>query len=862
MAPTSTALQTIPLGSRPWRLALAGGQEAQAKDPAHRVPSNVAAALAEGPLPATVPGCVHDDLLRAGLIEDPYLGLNEAKQHWIGRQAWVYRTTLPTPKELAAAASGAERIDLVADGLDTLATISLNGAQVAKTANMHRGYRFDITEAAQAGGPSGAAGAELSIAFASVYPYAAELAREVGPLPGVLDQPYAYVRKMACNFGWDWGPTVVTAGIWRDLRLEAWSGARLASVRPTVTVDLGNLVAPAQAAGRVEVRVVIERTLSGEGRPFKVRATVAGVSAEALVRPGAAGAAVTLELPQVDLWYPHHHGPQNLYELQVELIDAEAANAIGHWSRQIGFRAVELDTSLDQTGRAFTFKVNGRPIFARGFNWIPNDPLVSRVIRADYEARLADAVAAGADLIRVWGGGIYENEAFYETCDRLGLLVWQDFLFACSAYAETPACQAEIEAEARHNVERLMPHPSLVLWNGNNENIWGHEEWGWTDVIGDGPWGLTYYLDLLPRVVAEVDPTRPYWPGSPYSGVPGVPVDAPDYGCHHSWEVWNRQDYPVYADDVPRFVSEFGWCGPATWRTMAEAIGPEEVRPDGATFQAHNKAEAGPAKLDQGLAWHFREAKDAAGWYHLALVNQARAVQFGIDHWRSHWPRSAGAVVWQLNDCWPVASWAAVDVAGRRKPVWFAIREAFADRRAALVGQPGEWQLALSNLGSAAWQPSGVVRRVGFDGAVLASFEVAATVEPGTVTRLDLPAEVLATGDQARELVVADVDGGRTVVSSVPDAALDYPAPVYAVEVVAAGEGTTGALVRVTAQTLVRDLLLQADRLGPGAASDRGPVTLLPGETAEWHLTGLDHLPLPTELAAPVLLSVAQAQPS
>lgn len=435
-------------------------------------------------LPATVPGCVHTDLLAAGIIPDPFLGRNETDVAWVGRRDWTYETTLtPIP-------GGHEQTDLVFDGLDTAAEIRLDGQLLGSVRNMHRSHRFDIT------GLSG----RLSVNFRSAYGEAEAVRGRLGERPNAYPEPFQYIRKMACSFGWDWGPTLVTAGIWKRVRLEHWSTARIARVRPVVTVE--------QGVGCVELYVDVERTRVEAGLTLGAR--IGGVRAEATV-DGTSGV-VRLEVPDVELWWPRGYGEQPLYDVELWL---SHEGLLDIWRRRIGFRSVELDRGADEHGSGFTFVVNGERLFARGVNWIPDDVLPSRITRERYRTRLTQAADAGVDLVRVWGGGIYESEDFYDACDELGLLVWQDFPFACAAYPEEQPLRGEVEAEARENVVRLMPHPSLVLWNGNNENLWGFKDWGWEQRLAGDSWGEGYYLGLLPRVVAELDPTRPYTPGSP-----------------------------------------------------------------------------------------------------------------------------------------------------------------------------------------------------------------------------------------------------------------------------------------------------------------------------------------------------------
>ncbi|TQJ90637.1 glycoside hydrolase family 2 protein [Streptomyces sp. SLBN-31] len=754
-------------------------------------------------LPAAVPGCVHTDLLAAGVIPDPFLGANETEVAWVARREWTYET------ELRGGAGGHEQTDLVFDGLDTVAEVSVGGHVLGRTRNMHRSHRFDVT---------GLRG-RLSVRFVSAYAEAEALRGRVGERPAAYSQPYQYVRKMACSFGWDWGPTLVTAGIWRPVRLESWSTARIARVRPLVTVEDG--------VGVVELRVEVER--SRVEAPLAVEASVGGARVRGEIE-GTAGA-VRLRVPDARLWWPRGYGEQPLYDVELTLLhDGEALDV---WRHRVGFRTVRLDTSVDAHGTGFTLVVNGEPLFARGVNWIPDDVFPSRVTRERYRERLGQAARAGVDLVRVWGGGIYESGDFYDACDELGLLVWQDFPFACAAYPEEQPLRGEVEAEARENVVRLMPHPSLVLWNGNNENLWGFRDWGWQARLAGDSWGEGYYLGVLPRVVAELDPTRPYTAGSPWSGSWERHPNDPAHGTHHSWEVWNRADYGEYRREVPRFVAEFGWQAPPAYATLRRALPDEELAPDSPGMLHHQKADDGNGKLERGLARHFAVPKgDFDRWHYLTQVNQARAVAAGIEHWRSHWPECAGTIVWQLNDCWPVTSWAAIDGDGREKPLYHELRRLYADRLLTVQAREPGLVLAAVNQAGLAWTGTVTLRRMSVQGTVVAERGVKFRAERRAVACVAVPRELEPAGPN--EFLVADADGLRALWFPVPDREVAYPRPEFDVTV------APGA-VTVSARTLVRDLLLQADRLRPEARADRGLVTLLPGERVTIGVSGWEN---------------------
>jgi beta-mannosidase len=789
-------------------------------------------------IPATVPGCVHTDLLAAGLIPDPHLDDNELAVAWIGRTDWVYTTSFGWD------GTDASRVDLVCAGLDTVATVTLNGAPVGRTANMHRGYRFDVRDLLRVGDNV------LRVRFESAYRYAERLRDQLGDRPNAYPQPFNFIRKMACHFGWDWGPTLVTAGIWQDIGLHTWSVARLAQVRPLVTV--------ADGVGRAEVHLDVERAVD---EPLRVTATVAGVRAEALIEAGQRTAVLTVVVPEPRLWWPRGHGEQARYPLTVTLATAAdgpagpAGPVVDGWERPVGFRSVRLDTAADEHGTAYTLHINEKPIFVRGVNWIPDDTFVTRITRARLAERFAQAGDANVNLLRIWGGGRYESTDFYELADELGLLVQQDFLFACAAYPEEEPLRSEVEAEAAEQVVRLARHPSLVLWNGNNENIWGFDSWGWREQLGDRTWGAGYYFDLLPAIVARLDPTRPYWPGSPWSGRHDLDPNDPAHGNTHIWDVWNSEDYLRYRDYLPRFVAEFGFQGPAAYATLRRALTDDPLTPDSPGVSHHQKAADGAGKLLRGLAPHLPTPRDFDDWHYLTQLNQARAVSVGVEHFRSHRPVCMGTIVWQLNDCWPVTSWSAVDSDGRRKPLWYALRRSYADRLITIAPRDGGLALVAVNDAAAEWTQRVEVTRLTLAGEPRASSVLAVTVPPGSVRTVGLPAELTAPDDPRRELIVASSasTGARCCWFFAEDRDVAYPPADFDATVEPTADG---ALVRVTARSVLRDLVLYPDRLDPTAVVDEAMVTLLPGQTATFAVRAAGPLPPDALTRRPVLRCV------
>ncbi len=739
------------------------------------------------PLPAAVPGCVHVDLLNGGIIPDPFFDDNEKAVAWIGRTDWRYS------RDVAWDGPGHERVDLVFEGLDTVADVELGGVALGSSRNMHRGYRYDVTQLLAGDG------GRLTVAFTSAYREAERVRELLGPRPNAYPEPFNFIRKMACSFGWDWGPTLVTAGIWRPVRLEGWSTARLAAVRPLATFDTG---------GRLDLSIDVERTRE---RDLHARVLLDGREIATLELPGGTTTVrADLAVGDVAPWQPRGYGEAALYELTVELRDGD--EVLDRWQRRTGFRTV----TIDRTSGGFVFHVNGAPVQIKGVNWIPDDIFPSRMTRERYERRLREAAAAGLNLIRVWGGGIYESRDFYELCDELGLMVWQDFLFACADYPEEEPLFSEVVAEARDNVTRLAPHPSLVTWNGNNENSWLHEAMGWE---GGHTWGSAYYLEVLPAIVAELDPSRPYQAGSPWPGSAELPPNDPDHGTFHSWEVWNRQDYLHYRDTAPRFVAEFGWQAPPAWTTLRDAVSDDPLLPDSPGVLHHQKAEDGNGKLARGLAPHFAAPATTEAWHYLTQLNQVRAIRTGVEHWRSHWPHTGGTILWQLNDLWPVTSWAAIDGAGRHKPLYFALREVYAGRALTIQPRDGGLVVAVLNDHDTAWSGEVLLERRDRGGAVVDTATAPVTVAPRAVGLVPVS---LDPGDG---LLVARLGSSRALWFASDGA---YGDPGLTVD---AASVDGGLEVRVQAAGLARDVLLQADRIHPSATTDRGFVTLLPGDS-------------------------------
>lgn len=796
---------------------------------------------------AVVPGTVHTDLIASGHLADPNVGTREQEQHWIGASTWSYATTIAAP------ADPGERTELVFEGLDTHAEVFLDGALLGETKNMHRRFRFDVT------GKLSHAEHRLEVVFHPIMAEVDRVREEVGIMPAVEATHYPYVRKMACNFGWDWGPVFITAGIWRPVLVDTWSVAALDEpvVLATLDGDEGVLqvaatVRRAGAETDLQVRIRVDDDAApGARTPATPGGTATDSADDGVTRRG--GHLTTAQvhgerfeaevrLPQVRPWWPVGMGEPVRYPVTIELCTADG-QVLDRVERRVGFRTVELVQEPDAHGVGFQTVINGRAVNARGFNWIPDLPFPSAVDAERYRRRLDQALAANANTLRVWGGGIFEPAEFYDACDERGLMVWQDFLFSCAAYPETPWFREQIEAEARQAISDRSHHPSLILWNANNECLMGYDEWGWKEILDGRPWGAHYYGELLPALVAELDPTRPYIPGSPNSGDLTTSPNADERGPSHLWDVWNQVDMVAYRDRTPPFAAEFGFCGPPTHATLRAAVPEGELTLDNPVVRHHLRAEDGVEKLNSRIAEHFPAVSADDDWLWIAQLHQARALILGVDHLRAL-PRCTGALVWQLNDCWPVISWAAVDSEERVKPLWYALRSAFATQRLSVQPRGQELVLAAVNDAQQPWNLTATVRRVGFDGTEHATAEVSLQVPVAGVAQAPLPASVGTAGDERAELLVIEAPGvERTTWFWARDYELAYPRANWdaAVDPV---EGGVDLVVKAT--TLVRDLTVFPDRLlgdagkplPARAVASEALLTLLPGESARIHIPG------------------------
>lgn len=644
-------------------------------------------------IPALVPGDVHTALRQAGRIEDPYAARNIEACQWVEEREWWYRTTF----EAQAPAEG-ERADLVFEGLDTFATIYLNGEVLGSTENMLVPHRLDATAALKAGTNT------LAVRFAPTVPIVERL--DASPFWSAFHAHRVWVRKAAMNFGWDWGPRLVTCGVWRSTRLEAVAGLRIESHYARTYA-----LAPQHAV--VTVGATVERLRAMAGTPLLLRATLthAGESITGSSVFSGDTAEVRLLVPAPELWWPAGMGTQPLHPLRLEVCTLDGA-VVATLQDRVGIRTVGLlqEPDPDGLGKTFIVTVNGRKVFAKGANWIPADNFIGAVPAERYRALVALAAEGNMNILRVWGGGVYEDDAFYAACDDLGVLVWQDFMFSCASYPDfDPDFLANVRDEAEKVVKRLRNHPCIALWNGNNENDWIDDMQG----RGDPPmpfYGRRIYHEVLPSIVGAFDPSRPYWPSSPYGG---SDHGSEREGDRHNWQIWGGQVIPHhfgvpyageatpenvsfrnYAKDMCRFCSEYGIHASPPLRTLTRRTG--ELEYDSEAFLYRIKDPDSSRKQRMMLA-HSGLPSGLEQYRCFSMLVQAEGLRFAIEHYRRRAFDCAGSIIWQHNDCWPGISWSLLDYDLNPKAGWYYARRAYAPVALSLQIENGSAALFVAN---------------------------------------------------------------------------------------------------------------------------------------------------------------------
>jgi beta-mannosidase len=766
--------------------------------------------------PCVIPGDVHSALIAAGRIPDPTIGLNETAVQWVGDAVWEIRRTVAIP---ATDFEGKWAV-LDLDYVDTIADVAVNGVAVGSLDSCFRRHRLDVTAALKPGDN------EVVIRF---RPSAAEAHERAARLPfpvpwSVSNNRIAdmnVIRKPQCHAGWDWGLCLMVLGVYAEPRLRLFDAARIEHF----------VVLQAHGEDGM-VRVTAEVALAA-CRPATMPVTFTfgekSVSTEAAVDPTSGGiASLSIDIENPDLWWPAGYGAQPLTTAMVTTPGDEAV-------RRIGLRKLELINEADAVGTSLIFRINDVDVFMKGANWIPADALPSRITDARVRRLLGEARAANMNMVRVWGGGFYEFDAFYDACDELGLMVWQDMMFSCSQYPSTPDFLAEVDAEVRYQVKRLASHPSIAIWCGDNEVI---GSLNWYDLSKTNRDRYLVNYDRFNRAVEEAvrasDPDRPFWPSSPCSGAfdYGDAWHDDSRGDMHFWSVWHEgKDFEHYYSVRPRFCSEFGFQSFPTMTLIRRFAEPSEWNAMSPVMEHHQRDHAGNGRIVETMTRYFRMPTSFEGFVYLSQLQQALAIETAVRHWRSLKPHCMGTLYWQLNDVWPAVSWSSIDYALAWKTLHYHARRFYAP--VALAARFEDGTLIVSGV-SDRHEPVTLdvrIRRLSIDGATLDEKSLAGAIPASRAMelgRIDL--------DTADGIVVLDAreegaDAFDPIMRLVafPQKPKRYELPMAEVRIEEIGGRPGGFRL----STDVPAFFVKPEALAFDGAFDDASILLLPGEPRE-----------------------------
>ena len=650
-----------------------------------------------------VPGSVLSGLYGAGKIEDPFYRTNEDVTRELFRKDYEFSRTFVAAEDILKE----EKIILVCEGLDTLADIYINGQKAGSADNMHRTWKLDVKEFLHSGEN------QIRIVFRSVFKYIEayeyEDNKEIHYVPCGGMKGNQLIRKAHCMFGWDWGPQTIDAGIFRDIYLEAYSHPRIEDVKITQVqgdnaVDVCTTVAVSgDAVDKCQVRVTIQEdaeSVCGHRTGANDRKTEAyvckvGETVSANNNP----AVLTSTIHNPKLWWPNGYGDQPLYKVQVELLD-EGGAVLETITKRIGLRTLTISQEKDLWGKEFAFCVNGVKIFAMGGNYIPEDCIYSRITPEVQKYLLESCKRANFNCVRVWGGGYYPSDHFYDLCDEMGLIVWQDLMFACNVYDLTEEFEENITKEITENVKRLRHHASLGLWCGNNEmeSAWDH----WPEVQSESKYLRADYIKMfeyiVPKAVRAADSETFFWQSSPSSGGCFYDPDDENRGDCHYWDVWHGQKpFTDYQKHYFRFCSEFGFQSFPCLKTVESFTEEKDRNIFSRVMENHQKNPAANGKILYYLSENFRYPENFRKLLYVSQILQGMAMKYGVDHWRRHRGRCMGTLYWQINDNWPVASWASIDYFGRWKALHYMAKKFYGPQAVSMCMDGDIMQVYLAN---------------------------------------------------------------------------------------------------------------------------------------------------------------------
>lgn len=637
-------------------------------------------------LSATVPGCVHTDLLKNQKIEDPFFGMNEKKLQWIDKKNWVYQTSFFVNKDVYAS----KNKELHFKGLDTYATVILNTDTILQADNMFREWHVNIQNILKAGTN------KLTIVFKSPIKIGLQKLAEFGyNLPANNDQSEngeigdqkvsVFTRKAGYHYGWDWGPRFVTSGIWRPINLVYWN---------SVKIDTLNVIQKNISEKNASIKACLNLKIAEE-KKYQIKlkindGTFIDTTYTVFLKKGNHSFYYDINIPNPKLWWTNCLGKPHLYKVIAQVFSENQLMA--ERDVTIGLRTIQIVQKPDSLGKSFYVALNGIPVFMKGANYIPSDVFLDRIKPQDYEKIIKLAVDANMNMLRVWGGGIYENDIFYDLCDKNGLLVWQDFMFACSMYPGDTSFLNNVKKEAIDNVCRLRNHPSIALWCGNNEIdvAWSKNDeqggWGWKQLYNQKQreqiWKAydTIFHQILPQVISTYDSSRFYWSSSPMADIGKHATYETKSGDIHYWGVWHGlhkfSDFEKY---IGRFMSEYGFQSFPELKTIKSFTIPQDWNIESPVMTAHQRSGIGNLRIKEYMGWYYNIPTSFEKFLYVGQILQADAIKSAIETHRINKPFTMGTLYWQLNDCWPVASWSSTDYYRRWKALHYFVKKAYSE---------------------------------------------------------------------------------------------------------------------------------------------------------------------------------------
>ena len=738
---------------------------------------------------ATIPGTIHTDLFQNQLIPDPFFGNNEKQLQWIENEVWEYETYFT----LSESELKNENIDLEFEGLDTYATIYLNEKVVLEANNMFRKWIISAKSHLKIGNN------HLKIVFHSAVQKGKEEAKKLSyTLP---EKERVFIRKAQYQFGWDWGPRFVTAGIWKNVHLKFWNSAKIENIKYT-QIELNDQKAILEFT--TDVSVFKEKS---------IKLKINEKSATFNLKKGKNKIKMQYEIANPKLWWSNDLGEANLYSFTFEI--SQKNQLMDSKKLHIGLRTIELVQEKDQFGLSFYFKLNGKPVFMKGANVVPPDSFLSRVSDSTYFSLVENAKKANMNMLRVWGGGVYFDDAFYEACDANGILVWQDFMFACAMYPGDEKFVQNVRQEVIDNVNRLQNHPSIAIWCGNNENDEGWHNWGWQKQFNYSKADSTkiwndykkVFHEMIPQTLDSLLPKEKniYWSSSPSKG--WGRKESLTQGDVHYWGVWwGKEPFEIYEKKVGRFISEYGFQGMPNLGTLQKSMAQEDLNFTSEAFRNHQKHPTGFETIKEYMERDYVVPKDFEDYLYVSQLLQARGMKIAIEAHRRAKPYCMGTLYWQLNDCWPVTSWSSLDYYGNWKAFHYQAKRSFENVMLSVADENEKFKVYLVNDNLESFSGKMELELISFDGKLLWKTSKEITIEENLSKIVyELLKEDLKSFDLQQSVLKVKFNGVQSQYFFVKPKALKLQKPTIQIKKL------NDFMIEISSDVLAKDIFLSSE---------------------------------------------------